>query len=133
MEKVNKTETCWLWTAFIKPNGYGQFKQNGFAHRYSYEFFVGPIPSGMEIDHLCKVTACVNPDHLEVVTRAENNRRSNSISALNMRKTHCKRGHPFSGDNLVIRAPGRSGRSGRGCRICINDLQRMKASARRKT
>ena len=73
--KVQKTDTCWLWTAYRLPSGYGQFGLNGkmvYAHRWSYEQVHGPIPKGMHIDHLCRVKHCVNPDHLEVVTCREN-------------------------------------------------------------
>jgi hypothetical protein len=76
---------------------------------------VGAIPDDLQIDHLCRVTQCVNPDHLEAVTARENGRRSDNISSLNARKTHCKRGHPFDGDNLRI-----SSTTGeRICRECI--------------
>jgi hypothetical protein len=74
---VVKTETCWLWTAGKKPAGeYGVFnisKTHGIvAHRFAYQVLVGPIPDGMELDHKCEVKNCVNPDHLEPVTRVEN-------------------------------------------------------------
>ena len=70
--KVNKTDTCWLWTASTL-NGYGQIKAGGrfgkilLAHRVAYEMLVGPIPEGLQLDHLCRVTLCVNPKHLEPV------------------------------------------------------------------
>lgn len=76
--KVERTATCWLWTASLSTNGYGQFTPYGRtvpAHRFSYETFVGPIPPRLEIDHLCGVRRCVNPDHLEPVTHHENMRR----------------------------------------------------------
>lgn len=78
--KLEKTETCWLWTAAKQQNGYGMFgtepsSKVTTAHRYSYELHVGPIPEEMQIDHLCRVRACVNPAHLEVVTGLQNIRR----------------------------------------------------------
>lgn len=71
-------EGCWLWLGSLTDKGYGRFYMGGkryLAHRYSYEHFVGPIPEGLEPDHLCRVPACVNPAHLEPVTRSENTRR----------------------------------------------------------
>lgn len=68
---------CWLYTNVFN-NGYGQIQINGrdtLAHRTAYEYFKGPIPEGLELDHLCRTKACVNPDHLEPVTRSENVRR----------------------------------------------------------
>lgn len=79
--KVNKTETCWLWTAaIVQSTGYGRIGTGGrhhmnSAHRVAYEMMVGPIPKGLQIDHLCRVRHCVNPAHMEVVTSAENTRR----------------------------------------------------------
>src|SRR5262245_44444955 len=91
---------CWLWTAGQFSNGYGCFslgtkpRQNALAHRFCYEKFVGAIPDDKELDHLCRVRHCVNPQHLEPVTRSENLLRS-PILAISHRKTHCRRGHPF--------------------------------------
>ncbi len=76
--KVNFTDTCWLWNAHLDREGYGGFSVGGMsvpAHRWAYEFCVGPIPDGLTIDHLCRVHNCQNPDHLEPVTRRENVRR----------------------------------------------------------
>jgi len=114
--KVNKTDTCWLWTACIQTGGYGLSWYNGrnvLAHRLSYELLKGEIPKGLTIDHLCRVRHCVNPDHLEVVTNKENVLRGEGLSAINSRKTHCKRGHPLSGDNLYRHPKGE-----RHCRAC---------------
>jgi hypothetical protein len=85
--KVEKTETCWLWLAAKNPKGYGSFDTT-YAHRWSYEYYKRPIPVGWQIDHLCKVTSCVNPDHLEAVTLEENLRRQHGSYGL-----YCKMGH----------------------------------------
>ena len=106
---------CWLWTAGLSDTGYGQFWTGGkcqSAHRFSYETFVGPIPDGLHIDHLCRVRACVNPTHLEPVPPGVNNARGFSPSALNAQKTHCPQGHAYAGENLVVI------RGKRHCREC---------------
>ena len=77
--KVDKTETCWLWTPPLDDSGYGKFSVSGKkvgAHRWAYEEINGAIPDGLQIDHLCRVRNCVRPDHLEAVTHLENVRRS---------------------------------------------------------
>lgn len=78
-EKVKKTDGCWIWTASIYGKGYGKYTVRGkhyAAHRYAYELIKGKIPDGMQLDHLCRNKLCVNPDHLEPVTNAENQRRA---------------------------------------------------------
>lgn len=74
--KVEKTDTCWLWVAGLTPNGYGQFgigwPRTALAHRWAYEETHGPIPDGMQIDHICRVRTCVRPEHLRVVTNKQN-------------------------------------------------------------
>lgn len=108
--KVMVVGDCWLWTAATTPKGYGRYG-NGYAHRVSYEDRYGPILKGLQIDHLCRVRNCVNPEHLEAVTMQENLRRGvrNNGQAA---KTHCKRGHPFDGANTYRSAKQRH------CRAC---------------
>ncbi len=122
--KVEKTETCWLWTAAkASKQGHGKFMvqgKNWKAHRWAYEALVGPIPKGLTLDHLCRVPACVNPAHLEPVTLAENVRREMEA------KTHCPQGHPLSGTNLY-RQPGTGYRA---CRTCRNEASRRMRARR---
>jgi hypothetical protein len=97
---VDKTEDCWNWTGWTYRHGYGGFRPggrgdpNGYAHRFSYEATLGPIPDGLEIDHLCRNRRCVRPDHLEPVTHAENHRRRRGIKTgpYNV-GDRCRRGH----------------------------------------
>jgi hypothetical protein len=115
-EMTQKSGSCWLWTGGLTRDGYGVFwvnrKQRRPAHRWSYEHFVGPIPEGLQIDHLCRVRRCVNPDHLEPVTNRENILRGDTFAAANGRKTHCPKGHPYEGENLY------EIRGERRCRAC---------------
>jgi hypothetical protein len=116
--KVQKTDSCWVWIGGASKRGYGGFQPNPErgvvpAHRFSYELLIGSIPEGLELDHLCRNPRCVNPAHLEPVTHSENIQRGESISVLNARKTHCPQGHPYSGENLVVRKGGY-----RNCRAC---------------
>lgn len=97
---------CWEWTGQLR-NGYGRIKVDGHsiqAHIFSYETFLGSIPEGLELDHLCRNRACVNPLHLEPVTRSINVRRGIGplIAALKQKaKTHCPQGHPYSLENPI--------------------------------
>lgn len=107
--QVEKTEACWNWIGAKQSGGYGRFNADGgrggrvvLVHRWAYEQFVGPIPDDMTIDHLCRNTPCVNPDHMEVVTREVNSWRANT----NKDKTHCQHGHELTPDNVYI-APSR--------------------------
>lgn len=109
---------CWNFTGGLDRDGYGRAFLNGKqgrAHRIVYEALVGPIPKGLVIDHLCRNRRCVNPDHMETVTIAENVRRGDNVVALNPTKTHCPQGHPYSGENLYY-----DPRGWRGCKACRN-------------
>lgn len=111
---------CWLWLDHIDANGYGKISFRGrpaMAHRVVYEFYRGPIPRGLCLDHLCRCRCCVNPDHLEAVTLGENTRRGH-VGEINRTRllalTRCKFGHPLSGENLYV--VERTGQ--RVCRAC---------------
>lgn len=126
--KVDKTETCWLWEAASHDGGYGLFWIDGRyegAHRWSYMQAKGPIPDGLELDHLCRTPACVNPAHLEAVTRQVNQHRSNSVSGLNARKTECPQGHPYDDKNTMVI------KGHRHCRECSRARTRAWRAARK--
>jgi hypothetical protein len=122
---------CWLWTA-SKSGGYGQFMPGPRGTRptrayvVAYEHFVGPIPLGLELDHLCRTRACCNPAHLEPVTHRENVLRGESPHAANARKTHCVNGHPFDERNTYRRKDKENGR--RQCRACCQARRRRASS-----
>lgn len=116
LRNIEIVDGHWLWTGTLQPEGYGRIGKAGRpigAHRLSYETFVGPIPEGLHIDHLCRIPRCVNPVHLEPVTCAENMHRGTSPAALNARKTHCPHGHPYDEVNTRRRVDG-----SRACRAC---------------
>lgn len=112
---------CWVWTASLS-NGYGQFMRSDrkpdLAYKVAYETWRGSVLAGMQLDHLCRVRACCNPWHLEVVTQHENILRGDGYCGKAARKTHCLRGHPLSGDNLVIDVTGIGRGYSRQCREC---------------
>lgn len=108
--KFTVGDDCWEWAAAKTKLGYGKFSQGGKyggwkpAHRVVYELLVGPIPDGLDLDHLCRNTSCVRPAHLEPVTNAENVRRA-------MEKTHCSNGHELATESYQYSY-------GRYCRPC---------------
>jgi hypothetical protein len=123
---------CWMWESALESKGYGQFGiqgRNRMAHRLSFMFYYGPIHDKLEVDHLCRAHACVNPAHLEAVTKRENMRRGVGRVASNMDRTHCWAGHEYTPENLYINPAS----SQRVCRKCNNRWQRDYQERRKVT
>jgi len=119
---------CWLWTGKAGVRGYGQIRVGSGkvrqAHIVVFETLVGKVPTGLELDHKCRVHSCVNPQHLEAVTHKENMRRGlQTIQTLQSSKTECPKGHAYEGDNFR-----RDRRGKRICRICDRDRRRQERS-----
>ena len=120
--KILVTESgCWDWQGPVAPDGYGRMmvgsrttgeRRTALAHRLSWEEANGPIPAGLQLDHLCRNRRCVNPAHLEPVTQRENILRGTGTAAINARKTHCPAGHEYTPENTYTY------RSGRDCKAC---------------
>lgn len=132
---------CWVWTGCRHPLGYGQFSlprdggpfKHVAAHRFAYELLIGPVPDGLELDHLCRHPPCVNPAHNEPVTHEENMRRSphqrkpggwSPPGDFQRAKTHCPQSHPYDTENTGVRANGH-----RYCRACARDRMRRRSTA----
>jgi hypothetical protein len=124
---IDPVTGCWLMRPNPKAGGYALVKVNGRtrrAHRVTYELWIGPIGAGLVLDHRCRVRNCVRPAHLEPVTVAENNRRSDLVlSTINAAKVICNAGHELSGKNLRVDPDGR-----RRCRACHLDRARESAA-----
>jgi len=129
--KVKKTDTCWEWTAFINPDGYGIFgigsradgsRRTIHAHRWIYEQTYGKAPANYDIDHICHNRTCVRPDHLEAVTHKTNMERGDlsKNGEFQRVKTHCPQGHPYTPENT------HTDKGQRKCRTC--DKLRHKAA-----
>lgn len=135
MAKVTLTAGyCWQWNAGCTSFGYGKFsvgRRTVLAHRYAYEAMFGPVPTGLQLDHLCRNPGCVNPDHLEPVTSAENVRRGAlpglvaARNSLARQATECQRGHPFDEANTYIHSGKRC------CKACKADRCRRYRADRR--
>lgn len=118
---IDPDSGCLNFAGYLNTNGYGVVtlgsSRNGqrrfLVHRLMYEWFVGPIPAGLQMDHLCRNRGCGSPAHLEAVTQRENGLRGVGACARNAVKTHCVRGHEFTPENTHIRTNG-----SRFCREC---------------
>jgi hypothetical protein len=121
---------CWIWTGPTrgpKAHRRGYLKVGGkrhATHRFAYELVNGPVPEGLELDHLCRAPLCFNPSHLEPVTHAENVRRGDSCKASD---THCAHGHPFIPENSYIDRQGT-----RYCTECQRIGKRRRRAAARE-
>lgn len=116
-------DSCWPWTAALSSHGYGHLMVDGRtlgAARLAYRLFIGLIPEGLTIDHLCRNRACVNPAHLEAVTNRDNILRGVGVTAENARKERCPEGHRYDLLNTYVDPAGR-----RHCRDCNNEVSRQ--------
>lgn len=122
-EPSDNHNDCWEWNGSKTGNGYGQIwlnRKNTAAHRLSHELFIGPIPEGHAVDHLCRNRLCVRPDHLQALSHREN------WSQWNLGKTHCRHGHPYNEENTYRH------RGERQCRICLRDATRRYQAKRKE-
>jgi hypothetical protein len=132
------TSGCWLWTACLDKDGYGRTgvyvngkKRMYYTHRFMYEWHVGAIPDGMVCDHKCKVRSCCNPDHIDIVTPAENQRRGDSGKASHQRalaRSSCLKGHEYAEFGVYRHTDGRR-RCAECARLAAKRYQARKAAA----
>ena len=128
-KRIISTSGCWLWDGATMKNGYastttGRRNHREYVHRIAYKLWVGLIPDGLEIDHLCRQRNCFNPKHLEAVTRSVNTLRGDGpklLGSINGDKTHCKHGHLFDYVNTYFRPTG-----GRSCRACLQNRAKIR-------
>jgi hypothetical protein len=119
---------CWLSTYALGRDGYTQVRPPGgglvrMTHTVVFEALVGPVPPGLQLDHLCRVRCCCNPDHLEPVTGRENLLRGNTFQAANVAKTHCPQGHPYDAVNTMMVGKNKTNRA---CRECYRQAWRRR-------
>jgi len=133
LQKIEKTDDCWIWTAAKTPAGYGHFRTENYvakkyAHRISYKLFVGKIPEGFCVLHKCDNPTCVKPDHLFLGTYKDNaDDKSAKGRHHNQKKESCPKGHPYN------RVQIRNGKTRRLCRICMTEgARKWRAKCRRK-
>lgn len=131
---INAITGCWLWMAGLNGDGYGYIwtgpnrkADTRAAHRVSWELKFGPIPKGMDLHHRCEHPRCVNPDHLELLTRKAHLRLGRSFAAKNAAMTHCKRGHEFTPSNTRVNKSG-----SRCCRTCERNRMASVRSNRKR-
>ena len=129
---VDEATGCWVWTGARNPKGYGRFRVDdklASAHRFAYEQFVGRIPDGLVLDHLCRNRGCCNPEHLRACTNRENifAPGSESPTAVHAAKTHCPDGHPYDAANTYM------WRGHRHCRECSRRRQADYRNQRKAT
>jgi hypothetical protein len=131
---VERSNSCWNWTASCDSKGYGQYaigtykpnsRRNARAHQVSYALTIGEVPENMVIDHLCRNRTCVNPAHMEVVTNKDNILRGVSPSSKHAIKTHCPYGHPYNDSNTRLNAGSRV------CRTCHRQREALRKIAQR--
>lgn len=124
--------SCWIWTGSTNGNGYGEMRIDGrktYAHRVSHELYIGPIPVGYDIDHLCRNHGCVSPFHIEAVTRRTNTMRGKNPDVQRARAaavTHCPHGHLYDAANTYRTKAGL-----RQCRTCNRERNRRRREAAR--
>lgn len=121
---IEPNSGCWLWLGYVNAHGYGTMWWSSQrpvrqTHPVIYEFFLGPVPPGLELDHLCRTRSCCNPCHLEPVTRRTNLLRGDTFAARKLTQTHCERGHLFDDKNTYY------WRGRRHCRLCRLEHQRQ--------
>jgi len=138
-EKINKSGPwslikgvpgqCWIWTGVLNEHGYGRFRDDTgrriMTHRWAWEQANGPVPDGLVCDHLCRVRACANPDHIEPVTSRVNTLRGETIAAANAAKTACVNGHEYTAETTIVRPNG-----SRQCRTCHRANSRARNAER---
>lgn len=126
---------CWLWTGALCSGGYAMLHKPGTkrdvfrVHRLSYKLANGSIDDDLQVDHLCRIRSCINPDHLEAVTQTENVMRGIGFAAENSRKIFCDKGHEFTAENTRF-YKRKDGGQGRRCRQCHRDHERQYRIAR---